>query len=301
MKVLILYNPKAGKCNAHIHAGKLKSAILKQSALASVVLYASRSIEEMLKFFATFDKDFDCIAIIGGDGTVGPTIDAMIKNNVDIPVYLYGRGTANDFASFLSTNTSPRRSAQIILANNHSPADTLLVNNKTHAINVACGGAFTNGVTRYNKKGKRFFGKLAYIVQAAISSLGLESQVMQFTVDGQSFELGVYLFYILNSKNVGGLKNSCPVSDINDGLLDLVCIRQCGFFSKISIAIAQVRGKLHLNRNVTHIQGKDFLVEHTTDKVNLNFTLTDIDGNSADPYPLKVTVGPKIKVVHIKQ
>jgi len=300
MKILILYNPKAGKCNAHVHAGKLKRAIMKGSPESSVILYASNSIDAMLEFFKTLDNNFDCVVIIGGDGTIGPTVDAMIKHGVDIPIYCYGRGTANDFASYLGTNCSPKRATRIIFKNKNHPVDTLLVNGEYHAVNVACGGAFTNGVTKYNKKTKRILGKLAYIIQAALTAFKLENQTLRFTVDGRVIDLDVYLFYILNSKNVGGLKNSCPVSDISDGLLDLICIRHCGFFGKISIAWSQLSGKLHLNRNVTHVQGKDFCVEHIGEKIKSNFTLTDLDGNAADPYPLEVTLGPKIRVIHNK-
>ena len=297
MKILIIYNPHAGKQNGHTHASRLKKAITKKQPDTLITVYKSESISAMIQFFNTIENDFDTIVIIGGDGTLGPTIDAMIKNNVDIPLYCYGRGTANDYASFLKTNKSPRRSAKIILTNKQLMSDTLLVNNKNHAINVACGGAFTNGVTRYNKKSKRLLGKLAYIIKAALTSFNMQSQTLRFVTDDTNFECEVFLFYILNSKNVGGLKNSCPVSSISDGQLDLVCIKKCGFFGKLSIALSQLRGRLHLNKNVKHIKGQTFEVHHTDENIKPNFTLTDIDGNASDPYPMYVTVGKKIPVI----
>jgi len=298
MKVLTLYNTKAGRHDGHLHASWLKKAIKRKSPESQVTLYASESIDAMLNFFKGIEPGFDCIAIIGGDGTVGPTIDAMIKSDLDLPIYCYGRGTANDFASFLGTNRSPKKAARIILRNQPSQVDTILVNGTTYACNVACGGAFTNGVTRYNKKAKRLLGKLAYIIQAAFIALKLESQTLRFTVDDNTFDADVYIFYILNSKNVGGLKGACPVSSISDGNLDLVCIKKCGFFARISIALSQLSGTLDLNSNVVHMQGKSFRVEHIDDNIKPNFTHTDIDGNGADPYPLEVTVGTKIKVFH---
>ena len=297
MKVLILYNPRAGRCRAHKHSSKLLKVINRSYLHVTVTEYASNSIEDMHKYLLTIDRSIDVIVVIGGDGTLGPTVNALLQNNIDIPVYCYGRGTANDFASFMKTNCRPRRAAKIITANKTSLVDTLLVNESTYAINVACGGAFTNGVTRYNKKSKRIFGKLAYMTHAAWIALRLKSQAVEFTIDGDTVQLNVYLFYILNSKNVGGLRNSCPVSSISDGVLDLICIKKCGFFGKVSVAVSQLRGRMHLNKNVVHKCGRDFFVNPVGD-ITPNFTLTDTDGNSADPYPLRVTVGRQIRVVH---
>jgi diacylglycerol kinase (ATP) len=260
------------------------------------------SIEELNKFWKGYNGKHNVVVIIGGDGTVGPVVDAMIKNNIDIPIYPYGRGTANDFASFLRTNRSPRTCAKLILNNRVIEIDTLLVNDAIYACNVACGGAFTNGVTNYHKKSKHIWGKLAYFFPALVKAFQLQHQKLKFTVDDAVFELEVFLFYIANSKNIGGLKSICAPADIGDGRLDLMCIKKCGFFGKISIAGHQIFGKLHKCRCTKHITGEHFLIEHIPgDEIKHDFTVTDIDGNPGGDYPLRVRVGKKIKIISARR
>ncbi|MDR0462376.1 MAG: hypothetical protein LBG88_03560 [Christensenellaceae bacterium] len=298
MNILIMFNPNAGKQTGHAHAMRLEKALLKNQPSTVVTKQASPSIEILNKFWAGYKGKDDCVVIIGGDGTIGPVVNAMIKNNVDIPIFCYGKGTANDFASYFKTNRGPRKAAKILLRAKTGPVDTLLVNNDTYACNVACGGAFTNGVTRYHKKSKRLLGKLAYLIPALVKTFKLQNQRLRFTVDEGTFELDVFLFYVLNTTNVGGMKKACAPACINDGKLDLMCLKRCGLFGKMSIAFHQAFGKLHRCPCAHHIQGENFKIEYIDgDEIQHDFTVTDIDGNGGGPYPLNVKVGKKISVV----
>ena len=307
MHVLIVYNPNAGMGKALRHAERLRDALLVADAATEIAFFAASSLEVMSEFWHNNrgnPEGHDTVVIIGGDGTLGPNVSAMIKNDISVPIYAYGRGTANDFATHFKTNCSPRKAAAAILKNNLTEVDTLKVNEENFAVNVACGGAFTNGVTKYNKKTKRMFGKFAYLVHGLFGAFRMKSQPMRFTVvtsdDGSAeyFDEEVFLFYVVNTKNVGGLRNSAPLADPSDGLLDLVCIKKCGLFGKIAIKINQGLGRLDKCKNVTYIKGTRFSISHVPGHdITPNFTLTDLDGNAGEPYPMEVTLGPKIKVV----
>ena len=325
MNILIIYNPHAGRHRGWRHAIKLEKALIKRANQKGVInlfvtLFASQSINAMREYLKEGKNNgrwYNSIVIIGGDGTVGPVVDALIKNQVAAPIYCYGRGTANDFSTFFKTNRSPALAARLILDGDKNCArvDTLQIYegmpggepDPIYACNVACGGAFTNGVTPYDKKRKRALGKLSYFIQAFVQSFKLESQIMRFTVDGQTFDLDVFLFFVLNTKNVGGLINSSPLSNVCDGKLDLMCVKKCGVFGRAWLAIHYAFGAMHRCKFVRHIQGTDFRIEHlpTTGKENgeklkHNFTLTDIDGNPGAPYPIAVRTGPQIKIIHNK-
>jgi len=299
MHILILFNPNSGKRNGHIHARRIERALLKRDATTQVTKQPSPSIGFLNDFWAHNKEEFSSVVIIGGDGTIGPVINAMFKHSFHkTPIYCYGRGTANDFASFFKTNRGARRAAKIILAGKCRDVDTLYVNGKQYACNVACGGAFTNGVTRYSKKAKFILGKLAYAFVAFAKTFKLQNQRMRFTVDEGTFEVNIFLFYILNTKNVGGLKNCSPLSDAGDGMLDLLCLRYCGLWGKMSLAFHQAFGRLHHCRYVKHVQGTHFRVEHVPDHpIKSDFIVTDIDGNGYKPYPLEVAVGKRVRVL----
>jgi YegS/Rv2252/BmrU family lipid kinase len=263
VQILIFHNPNSGKRKSQTHADKIERAIKRFQSDAIVKQFAAVSIQILNEFWGSplARIGFDAVIIIGGDGTVGPVVNAMKQNGLDIPIYCFGRGTANDFAGYLKTNTKHKRAAKTVLAGEFWLVDTLHVNNETYACNNAAGGAFTTGVTKYNKKLKMLLGKPAYILTAFFKAFTLKSQLLRFTVDGKVFEADIFLFYILNTKNVGGVKNASPLGDIHDGLLDLVCIKRAGFFGKISMAAAKIFGRFHKSKHVIHIQGKEFLVE----------------------------------------
>ena len=302
---LIIYNPRAGRRNGFKVAKKLQ----KEFALYGGTIhemFCANSLDAMRKFHqenAGNKNNYTLIIIIGGDGTIGPNVDAMIKNNIKVPVFPFGRGTANDFSSFLKTNVSIKQAACIIANGKTMDVDTLKVsmpNNENHvnyAVSDAAGGAFTCGVMKY--KGKRILGRWGYLLRAGWHALWMKSQHVKFSVDNESFQEHVFLFYIINTKHVGSIKGAAPLARINDRVLDLVCIVKCGLWGRFCIGISALFGRLHKSKRIRYRQGKQFRVE-IVGKAIRNFTITDTDGNIGGNYPLDVQIGPQISVVFNK-
>jgi len=302
-KILIIYNPTAGKGKGLKYAEGLTKN-LELLGISVSEMFCSDSLDTMRKFHksnAGNKNDYSLVVIIGGDGTVGPNVDSMLKNNTHVPIFPLGRGTANDFSSHLRTDVSVKKAAQIIADCNVTDADTLKidmpnnVNSVNHAVSDAAGGAFTNGVTNY--KCKKAFGRLAYVLQAGWHALWMKAQRVKFTVDDADFREDVFLFYILNTKNVGSIKGAGALADINDGLLDLVCIKKCGLWGRFCVGLGALLGRIHKSKRVIYRQGKKFRVEIIGDAIH-NFTKTDTDGNIGGDYPLNVEIGPKIRIVY---
>lgn len=311
--ILIIYNPNAGRGKAKQHAESL-AASLNKYGITVGQFFNSSSLEVMRGFHkSNFNNvnNYTAAVIIGGDGTIGPNVDAMIKNNINIPIYALGRGTANDFASFFHTNTNTKKAANIIACAEAPESgchgrikqiDTIKVDmpNNVHDVHYgvsdAAGGAFTNGVTKYSWSSKRLLGKFAYRIKAGVSSLFLKSQRMRFSADGEQFEESVFIFYILNTKNVGSMKDAAPLAKPDDGKLDLVIVKKCGLWGKLCIGFSLLFKRLHKSKYVIYKQGKTFKAEVIGEPIH-NFTKTDTDGNIGGDYPLNVEVGPKISVI----
>lgn len=305
-KILIIYNPRAGKGKGFKYAESLKKH-LEQLGINVAEMFCSASLDAMRDFhkdIAGNKHNYSLVVLIGGDGTIGPHVDAMIKNGTHVPIYPLGRGTANDFSSYLKTNVSVKKAARIIADGQVTEADTLKinmpnnVNQVNHAISDAAGGAFTNGVTHY--KGKKIFGKFAYVIQAGWQALWMKSQKVRFTIDGKSFETNAFLFYILNGKNVGGIRGAGALAKINDGILDFVCIKKCRLWGKLCVGLSALFKRIHKSKRVIYRQGKNFHVEIIGEPIH-NFSKTDTDGNVGGDYPMTVMVGPKIQIVHNKK
>ncbi|MDR0975905.1 MAG: YegS/Rv2252/BmrU family lipid kinase [Christensenellaceae bacterium] len=301
-KILIVFNPDAGKGHAKTHALQLLNELEIQTPDSSILMFESHSLTAMQEFWAT-KPEADVAVIVGGDGTLGKNIDAMIKNDVDIPIFAFGKGTANDFATYLGTQTNAKEAAKTILNGETAEIDTLLVNGTDYAINVACGGAFTNGVNTYKKRVKQIWGKAAYLARAIFHSFNLKPQRVKFEIiDKDDNELvieeDIFMFYIANSDTVGTIKNAAPLANISDGLLDLAIIKKCGLFERLAVKTAQSKCKIHENKNVIYLQGKSFTVSVDTQKpIAKDFAYTDLDGNRYTEYPFHIEVGKKIRFI----
>ncbi|MCL2570428.1 MAG: hypothetical protein FWE16_04455 [Firmicutes bacterium] len=296
MKILIIYNPNSGRGKGAKIATRLEKRLNKLRTY-ECCLHASKNIADFYEYSASNKNNphgYTLAIIIGGDGTLSICVDAMVKNNFIIPIYAFGGGTANDFPSYMKTNKSVRRACKIIMNNpKKCLIDTLRViheNNEQepyYAINVACGGAFTNGVTKYNRNGKKLLGKLYYMLKSAQSAITMQGQQTKITIDDMEYKENIYLFLILNTTNAGSIKSITRDALPWDGLLDIVAIRKCGFFSKIGLSFSILFRRLYKNKNVFVARGKTVQIEIIGDP-NPNFIRTDIDGNVGYNFPMKV-------------
>jgi len=302
--ILIIHNPNSGKGKGSKYADRLVKHFTKNNIKIGCVL-ASTSLE----FFYDFCKQnsgnankYTLAIVIGGDGTLSPCVDAMIKNDFIVPIYPFGRGTANDFPTYMKTNKSIGRVVKIICHNTAvTYVDTLAVEHPnslqaqpeiTYAINVACGGAFTNGVTNYSKKSKQRFGKLAYMTKAAGEAFRMQPQILKFTVDGKEYTYNTFLFLILNTTNAGSIKHIIGKASPCDERLNLAIFTNCGICGKMNIALNTLFRRSECCEHIVHLPGKEFKVEVIGEPTK-NFTHTDIDGNAGYEYPLIVKLSDK--------
>lgn len=301
MNILIVCNPNSGHGDAFRFATKLKKFIEKrESCFAEIFL--SKSIVALNEFFkelASEEKQrFDGIAILGGDGSFGVAVEALIKNELDLPLAIFPLGTVNDFARQVGMKKSARFCAKVLLDGRVKKCDVARVNNE-YAVNVACGGYFTHGANTYSRVAKKLFGKMAYFGKAAFNVFNLHAQKMKFTVDGQSFEAEAVMYLVMNSASAGGFKHIGANAKIDDGLFDLCVIKKARLGRLVRTAIKILGGRHIPDRCIEYRQGKKFLIELVGENANPNFVNSDIDGNVGSKLPLEIEViNKKLKIYY---
>ncbi|MCL2621516.1 MAG: hypothetical protein FWD32_00585, partial [Firmicutes bacterium] len=260
-KFLIIYNPNAGRLNGAALSHKIANCLEENGVPAeNIEIFNSHSVEvldEYFKEYATNNKSFTAAAVIGGDGTIGPVANALIVNNIDLPICCFGRGTANDFSAYYKTQVSVKKFVNILLNGKQALHDLINVNGQI-AVSHTSGGAFTNGVKTYNRSSKRLFGKFAYYIEACLEAPFLKTQSVTFMADGAVFTERCFMFTITTTNHVAGIKGIAKHSVTDDGILDLVIIKKCGFFSKLRIGIDMIFGTVYKNKNVKYIRAKTF-------------------------------------------
>ena len=292
-KILIVYNPDSGRGKAEKYAVKIKAAI--EAKGLSAELFKSLKKQSVTEYFQglTAEARPDSIIIVGGDGTVSSAVNAMLNAGHNIPLALFGHGTANDFSGYLKTNRRVSKFIKLFSAETYIESDVMLVNGRIYAVSSAGGGAFTNGVSRYNPTGKRLFGKAAYYFKAVGAAIAMKPQSARMTVDGETADASVHLFLAVNSANVGGLKNIAKGAFIDDGKLNIIAVKKCGFFGKLALAFSLLTRRTVYNKRVIYKTGKEVRFELTEDIITKNFTKPDIDGEGEAEFPLNIKVSDK--------
>ncbi|WP_099191587.1 diacylglycerol/lipid kinase family protein [Tepidibacter mesophilus] len=298
MKVKIINNPSSGtqtlQKNLEIIVGRLiLDNTLKEVDKVDTTIDFDYS-GEVLKMK---DENYDLLIIVGGDGTVNNVINAVAKNNIDVPLLILPAGTVNDLGKYLNLPTSIEGVCSIIKNNIIKEIDLCKVNDK-YFINVAAAGLLADIAIKTPVKSKTAFGSLAYYAQGIkeVPKQLFETLKFRFECDNEVLETEALLFLVLNSKSAGGFSNFAPKADIDDGLFDVCIIKKSYALNTAGVFLKIFSGE-HINDpNVIYLQTDNLKVDCLS-KDNL---LIDVDGEDGGTFPatfeikkraLKVIVG----------
>lgn len=289
MRVLLVYNLTSGKGHAKKYAEKF--VITLKSLGAKVQTFALGAFNDKFTFFeglAKRHRKFDCLLILGGDGTVGRVVDCMLKCGLNYPIATFPVGTANDYSWFLKIPKNVKKVSRLIMDNKPVNSDIACVNGQ-YVINVIGGGLFTNGYTTYNIGYKKLFGKLAYWFKAFKESFRVRHQRFSIKIDGKEIREDLCFFAVLNSSSAGGMTRLGIDAKIDDGIFEFVGFKKCSFFQRLNLYFNVLIGKHKENKNLIYLRGKQFLIKPIHSKV-IGYKHCDIDGDSGPNYPLDIKV-----------
>ncbi|MEF9934021.1 MAG: YegS/Rv2252/BmrU family lipid kinase [Clostridium sp.] len=282
----LIYNPFSGD---KTFKNNLDSIInILQTGGHRVTLYRTDSISGIYEEISR-SKDYDSIVVSGGDGTISHTINAMVRNNLDIPLGVIPAGTANDFSHHLGLNKNYQYCASVIARGKVKEVDLGVINDK-YFINVAAAGLLTDVSQKIDIHMKNTLGKLAYYIKGIEQLPNFRPIPVKICCDGDLYEEKIYFFVILNGSTAGGFKLA-PGALENDGKLNLIALKACNIVEFFNVFIQILRGE-HTNSNsILYLEGSKFLIECTEDLE------ADVDGEIGPNFPLNVSVlHKKIKV-----
>lgn len=281
-KARLIYNPFSGK---RVFGNRLDLVIHKlQSGGYEVTPIRTTKIEDIYNSMKNA-QGYDCIITSGGDGTINQVINAMMKNNINVPIGILPSGTANDFANHLNLPKHTSEACDVIINNKISEFDLGKINDK-YFINVAAGGLLTDVSQKIDTNLKSTLGKMAYYIKGIEQIPNFRAIPISINCDGETINEMIYLFVILNGSSAGGFKLA-PNSTANDGILDLVAIRSCNMMELFNLFISTLKGEHLENNNIIYLRGKKFIIQ-CDEKVE-----TDIDGETGPKFPMYVSVSSK--------
>lgn len=281
-KAKLIYNPYSGD-RSFRH--RLDLVIDKlQNAGYEVTPRRTMSIDDIYTSVKN-SNEFDAILVSGGDGTINHVINAMIQNEIDIPIGIFPSGTANDFACHLGIPKRITEACDIIAKGNLTEFDLGKINDR-YFINVAAGGLLTDVSQKIDINMKNTLGKIAYYLKGIEQLPNFRAIPIKITQDNNVIEENIYLFVILNGSSAGGFKLA-PDATANDETLNLIAIKSCNLVELFNLFISMLRGEHLKNNNVIYLRGREFTIE-----CNENLE-TDVDGELGPSFPLNVRISSK--------
>lgn len=255
VKILIIYNPKAGK-------GKIKQSIpeikkmFNESGL-SPDFYATKcrgdateAAKKYLKRYGIFKYGYSgdlenpegstrkhniYVVAAGGDGTLNEVMSGVLATGYDVPIGIIPTGSTNDFGYSLKLEGDPVRLASIvleaILKDNEFKCDVATFkpdNDKSGKKNItytAAFGLFSDVSYATPQKLKNTFGHLAYIMYGAKNILKTRKIHARISCP-YIIDTDLLLGMIVSAKSVGGFRGITG-SDVtlDDGEHELLFVK----------------------------------------------------------------------------
>ncbi|MBQ7452934.1 MAG: diacylglycerol kinase family lipid kinase [Clostridia bacterium] len=284
----IIFNEKAGKNKAGDVALKLADEIEKQISVKSSLLQTSSKEQDESAVKVIKNSQETLVVVLGGDGTVSSIIRSLAGANKIVPLAIYPCGTANDFASSLNIKKSIKAYVKMLKESEPTMIDVARVNEKNYAINAVGSGNFSNGVTVYNAKAKKFLGIFGYYFKCVKDFFKMKECNIVYKTESEEFSANTLMYYILNSKQAGGFKKLNTNASITDGKWDLIVVKKCGFFACLGVFCSILSGKAEKNRNI--IVKRIEKLSATGGETHEKFYRCDIDGNAGPEGELDVVV-----------
>ena len=171
--------------------------------------------------------EVDLLIAAGGDGTLNEAVHGLMDLSIDARPILgvVPLGTANDFATGCDIPRDPEKALALCLEGEAVPMDVGKAN--AHWFLNAASAGFGAEVTATTSPDlKRLLGSAAYTVMGAILAINVHQYHGRLTLPDREIAGSGPVAIIGNGRQAGGGAQVTPRARINDGLLDVLAVRE---------------------------------------------------------------------------
>lgn len=264
MKVLVIFNPKAGlKNNSEIDTIQdfLNNNKIEYDLITTTI------DKGPYKILSNKDDVYDVIIACGGDGTVSETIHGMHDFSYTCPLLILPIGTSNELAQNLGIKDySLTNTLNNIFNNNIKTMDYGLIENVTTFIYALTFGNFTEVTYKTPQKMKNWLGFRAYVLYAFLSFRKIKTYRLKIKAN-QMVLSGNYVFgAISNSATIGSILHY-PKDDISlsDGVFEVLLISKPNSIKEIRLILTGLIQKDYSSQMFTTFQTDKMTIESKND------------------------------------
>ena len=186
------------------------------------------------------EKGFDCIVAAGGDGTINSVANGIAASGEVATMGVLPMGTANDLAFTLGLPIDLQQAAEWLYVGESRPFDLIEVETPTEKrclANMATGGNSNRVTESLTDEIKQVWGPLAYLRGAVGILADLGSFEVTLRIDEQEqFTARIWNMLVANGRTNAGRLPVAPNALPDDGLLDLILIRDGNLIDLAAIA-----------------------------------------------------------------
>ena len=227
------------------------------------------------------------IIVAGGDGTINLVVNAMIRSGTDLPLAIFPTGTANDMAGNLGIPGSFEGMISAALSDDYANVDVGKAGAK-YFVNVLAIGMLVDVSQRTDPMIKNTLGLGAYYLRSLAEIPFARASKLRIVSEGRTLEEEVSAVLVMNGRNAGGFKSVAPLSDLGDGLLDVLVVRKLILPVMLPALVTVMIGQHLEDKHFEYFRTERLRIEPVDDKT----IDTDVDGERGDPLPLDIEVLP---------
>ena len=204
----------------------LRAAVSRQQAIGHTIEVRVTSEKGDARRFASETGEVDLLIAAGGDGTLNEVVHGLM----DLPeaarsvLGMVPLGTANDFATGCGIPRDPEQALALCLEGRALPVDVGKANEHWF-LNAASIGFGAEITATTPPELKHLLGPAAYAVMGAILAMNVHHYRGRLTLPNREITGSGPVAIVGNGRQAGGGVQVTPRARIDDGLLDVLAVR----------------------------------------------------------------------------
>jgi diacylglycerol kinase (ATP) len=281
----IILNPSAGSVR------DLDDVVARLKRLPNAEVRLTGRRGSAARFARTaIQKGRRLIVAAGGDGTLNEVVNGIGENVRAVRVGLIPLGTGNDFARTIGVPADLEAAIDLVAGGNARRVDLVRVTSDEvrYFVNVSAGGFSGLVDEKLTPAMKKTWGPLAYLRSAAAALCELRAYRTTLAFDNaESLTLDLYNVVVANGRYVAGGRIIAPKASIDDGLLDIVLVRQRPA-PELALLAAQVAMGTHLSSDTVVFRRAAKLTVNSKPRMSFN-----VDGELVGSEPARFEILPR--------
>lgn len=266
-KARLIYNPTSGRELAQRNIAYILDRLENAGYEASA--YATKSKGDATRGARkAVRRRFDLVIAAGGDGTINEVINGLAEREFRPTLGVLPLGTTNDFARAVNIPRDIAKACDVLCEGIEMPIDIGKANSH-YFVNIAGGGKLTELSYDVPSKLKTVLGQLAYYIKGIEMLPSLRPTKVKIEYDEHTFSGDIMLFLVSNTNSVGGFERIAPNARLDDGLFDLLILKETNLADFIRLASLASRGEHMNDPKVIYAQASRIKVE-SAEKMQLN-------------------------------